>query len=108
MRALSRSGFTRLGSRREIMIKAIVIEPGKKPVLAEVKNELKEFQRLVGGYIQTITFGRDIVICNEDGRLLGLEPCATVHGVDFVGTIVIVGRDGEEFTDVTENAWRYM
>lgn len=90
------------------MIKAIIIEPGKAPVETMIKNELSELQRIVGGYIETVTFGREVVICNEDGRLKGLEHCATVHGVDFVGTIIIVGRRGGTFTDVPENEWRFM
>ena len=65
-----------------------------------VKNELKEFQDLVGGPIEAVTIATDaVVICNEEGRLQGLEPNCNYMGIDFVGPILIVGVDGEEFTD---------
>lgn len=55
----------------------------------------------VGGYIETVTFAQDAcVICNEEGRLLGMEDNCRFLGVDFVGPILVVGVDGEKFTDV--------
>lgn len=42
------------------------------------------------------------IICNEEGRLIGLEPNCTLLGVHFVGSIVVAGVDGEEFTDLPE------
>lgn len=41
------------------------------------------------------------IICNEEGRLLGMPHNCIVCGVDFVGPIVFVGVDGEEFSDLT-------
>ena len=65
-----------------------------------VPNDLHVLQQLVDGYIETGTFASDAgVICNEEGRLKDLEHNCKYCGVDFVGTILIVGIDGDEFTD---------
>lgn len=65
-----------------------------------IPNDLHVLQQLVGGYIETVTFATDAaIICNEEGRLHGLEHNCSYLGVDFVGPILIVGVDGDEFTD---------
>lgn len=65
-----------------------------------VPNDLHILQQLVDGYIETVTLATDAcVICNEEGRLKDLEHNCKYCGVDFVGTIPIVGIDGDEFTD---------
>ncbi|WP_302645006.1 DUF3846 domain-containing protein [Dysosmobacter sp.] len=62
-------------------------------------------QAAVGGYIETVTFASDaVVICNEEGRLQGLPHNCTFLGVDFVGPILIVGRTGDELTDLDPDA----
>lgn len=66
-----------------------------------IPNDLRTLQELVGGgNIETFTFAEDAcLICNENGRGLGLEENCTFLGMDFVGPILIVGIQGEEFTD---------
>ncbi|MCI7282657.1 MAG: DUF3846 domain-containing protein [Dysosmobacter sp.] len=44
------------------------------------------------------------MICNEEGRLQGLPHNCTFLGVDFVGPILIVGRTGDELTDLDPDA----
>ena len=58
-------------------------------------------QTEVEGYIEVITlpYGAAL-ICNEDGRILGLPDNGRMCGVDVVGTALIVGVNGEEFCDV--------
>ena len=84
-------------------MKAIRKKPGCAPELVEVENTLKALQQEVGGYIETVTIASDaVVICNEEGRILGLPDNCRVCGVDFVGTILVVGRNKDEFCDVPE------
>ena len=54
-------------------MKAIRKKPGCAPELVEVENTLKALQQEVGGYIEVITlpYGAAL-ICNEEGRILGL------------------------------------
>ena len=68
-----------------------------------MENTLKALQREVSGYIETVTIASDeVIICNEEGRILGLPDNCRVCGVDFVGTVLIVGTKGDEFCDVPE------
>lgn len=78
-------------------------EPGKSWVDVEIDNELKPLQDAVGGYLESFTFAEDAcVLCDEEGLLKGKPYNATVCGVPFVGTVLIVGVAGEDFTDLTE------
>ena len=84
-------------------MKAIRKKPGCAPEIIEVENTLKALQREVSGYIETVTIASDaVIICNEEGRILGLPYNCRFVGVDFVGTILVVGRDRDEFCDVPE------
>ncbi|MEE0120581.1 MAG: DUF3846 domain-containing protein [Agathobaculum butyriciproducens] len=84
-------------------MKAIRKKPGCAPEIIEVGNTLKALQREVSGYIETVTIASDaVIICNEEGRILGLPDNCRVCGVDFVGTVLIVGTKGDEFCDVPE------
>lgn len=84
-------------------MKAIRKKPGCEPELVEVENTLRVLQTEVGGYIETVTIASDaVVICNEEGRLCGLPYNCRFVGVDFVGTILVVGRNKDEFCDVPE------
>lgn len=84
-------------------MKAIRKKPGCTPEIIEVDNTLKALQAEVGGYIETVTIASDaVVICNEEGRILGLPDNGRVCGVDVVGTVLIVGTKDDEFCDVPE------
>lgn len=82
-------------------MKVFFKEPGKRLRQINVPNELHTLQELVGGYIETVTVFEDMtILCNEEGRLHGLPYNCEVLGIDFVGPIVFVGVDGENFCDV--------
>lgn len=76
-------------------------QPRKPPKHVWITNSLKNLQAYVGGYIETVTLAEDLVIiCNEEGRLLGLPYNCNICGVDFVGDIIIARVQGEEFADL--------
>lgn len=87
---------------KENQILVVIKEPGEAPRVEPLfDNDLKAFQKAVGGYIETVTIATDLVIiCNEEGRLKGLPHNTTVFGVDFVGTIIAAGVKGEEFASL--------
>ena len=87
---------------KESKIFVVIKEPGKAPVIEPMfDNSLESFQKAVGGYIETVTISDDLVIiCNEEGRLMDLPMNVDVSGIGFVGTIVVAGVDGEEFSSV--------
>ena len=84
-------------------MKVIIKQPGKELEVAEIENTLPALQRAVGGYIETVTLATDCcIICNEEGRLEGLPYNLTFCGVSFVGPILVVGVDEDEFTSLDE------
>lgn len=99
----------------EKLIQVIAVKPYSAPAPLRIENTLQAFQDFVGGYIETITIADDLcIVCNEDGRLMNLPPNCTINGMSFVGNIMIVKVDGDEFTDMDDedvgillDAWRW-
>lgn len=90
------------------MISALIKRPGEIPRHVNVSNSLEALQKNVDGYIEAVTVATDLcIICNEEGRLLGLPYNCRLLGHDFVGTILMVRADGEEFTDLPAT-WKEM
>ena len=79
----------------------IIKRPGEPPRHVTMSLTLENLQRYVGGYIETVTLANDCcIICDEEGRLKGKPYNCTICNIDFVGDIVFVGVDGDEFTDI--------
>ena len=87
-------------------IKVIIKRPDEKyGHVTYISPSLKNLQTQVGGHIETVTIGDGIVIiCNEDGKNIGLERNFIMGFIPFietvVGTVVICGADGEDFGDI--------
>ena len=90
----------------------VMVEPHKTPYVTEISDELSALQRCVGGYIEVVGNGDGtLIICNEEGKLQGLEGNRRIHdGMSIIaGTFFVVGEDGEEFRSLTESeVMRYM
>ena len=87
-------------------IKAIIKRPDE-PIghVSWISDTLENLQRTVGGLIEVVPITPDglVMICNEEGKLRGLEKnfvmgmmCKDV----IVGDVIICGTEGEEFADV--------
>lgn len=88
--------------KKEITV--IFKEPGLDPVEVTVPNELRQFQSMVGGYIETVPFTREILIlCDEEGRIKMRTPNIMLRGDVIVGPVVFVGVDEDSFTDCPLN-----
>lgn len=82
-------------------IGVIIKEPGRVPRHVNISNTLENLQKTVGGYIETVTLRSDlVVICDEEGRIKGKPHCCNIGGVDFCGTVILAGVDGDEFADI--------
>lgn len=78
-------------------IKVLIKRPGEPPRSVWISDTLENLQRTVGGYIETVTLTRNlVVICDEEGRLKGKLHNCTINGVSFVGDIIVAGVEGEE------------
>ena len=76
-------------------IKVLIKDPGLPARFLTIPNDLKTLQGIVDGYIEIVAVDD---ICNEEGRIRGMQPNITFGGHDFVGTIVMTGHQGEELT----------
>ena len=91
----------------------LIVEPGKKPRKAEIDESLEGMQQVVGGYIQAIYPFEDPValICNEEGKLLGLPLNRALKDEDgdicdiIAGTFFLCGAPlgSESFTGLEED-----
>lgn len=82
-------------------IKVIIKKPEDEfGRLVEVENELEVFQSIVGGYIETMGYKNLVIICNEEGKLRGLQPNVVLGRDMLVGTIIVCGASGDEFSDI--------
>ena len=90
----------------------VMVEPHKEPYVTEIKDEFSALQKAVGGYIEVVGNGDGtLIICNEEGKLQGLEGNRRImDGASVIaGTFFIVGDDGENFRSLTESeAVKYM
>ena len=86
-------------------IRAIIKRPDEKfGHVTNISNTLKNLQRIVDGPIEVVPFaGNMVIICNEEGKLRGLDKNFIIkhtYSADvIVGEIAIVGVDGEDFCD---------
>lgn len=73
--------------------------PNEAPSIKEVVDDLSTWQGLVGGYIEVVPYGDEnlniLVICNEEGKLKGLQPNIYYYSDILVGNIVFVSSNAE-------------
>lgn len=93
-------------------IKCIVKRPDEDfGHMTSISDSLKNLQNIVGGYIECVYLSEDLVIiCDEEGKLKGREPNVPLKGDVLVGTIIVVGNDGDSFGDIpiTFGEWKEM
>ena len=72
-------------------------------------NTLEAFQTAVGGDIETLGLDSGaVLVCNEEGKLLGLPANRRVGGDTIAGTFLIAGSADGEFCPLSdEDAARY-
>ena len=90
---------------RSDMLKILIVEPGKEPYEAEIRDELKAKQSVVGGLIQPVYFTRDdnvLVYCDEEFLLKSCEPNRKVGDIIIHGTFMVVGNGENEYGEGIE------
>ncbi|MCD7892549.1 MAG: DUF3846 domain-containing protein [Erysipelotrichaceae bacterium] len=76
-------------------IKVILVKPNENPAIVDIYNSLYSFQSIVGGHIEIITYKDSLIICNEEGKLKGLEANRQVGNDVIAGPFIICGGDQE-------------
>lgn len=92
----------------EKTIKVLMVEPMKEPYPAEVENTLEGLQRAVGGYIETV-YLEDcaVLVCNEEGKLLGLPGNRSLGNDIIAGAFFVAGsNDDGDFVSLAEDKIR--
>lgn len=84
-------------STKEKEITVLKVEPGKSPETVTMPNTLDAMQKMVGGYIEVLPLSDVCLVCNEDGKLLGLEGNRRLGNDIIVGTFFLAGdtRSGD-------------
>ena len=85
---------------KDKVIKVLKVEPKKAPEIYLLKNELESLQKAVSigaeytGLIEIINLDRGVcLLCNEEGKLIGLEPNRRLGNDIICGVFYIIGED---------------
>ena len=86
-------------------IKCIVKRPDEKyGHMTSVSDNLKNLQKIVGGYIEVVPVSTDktkiVCICDEEDKLKGYDRNFKLYGDVIVGTVIICGVEEDEFADI--------
>ena len=72
--------------------------------VAWIDDSLESLQDAVEGYIETVPLeGNVVLICNEEGKLIGLDRNFLLGNDWIVGTVIIIGTDGDELADLPDS-----
>ena len=83
-------------------IKVLMVEPGKHPRVVMLKDDLDSLQKAVSigadyqGLIEFVGLGNnDCIMCNEEGKLIGLEGNRRLGNDILVGVFYIMSENDE-------------
>ena len=81
-------------------IRVLKVEPHKHPEVVELANDLDSLQKAVSigsdhqGLIEIIPIADNVcILCNEEGKLIGLEGNRRLGNDIIVGIFYVVGED---------------
>lgn len=87
----------------ENKLRVVMVEPGKPAYETEIENTLEAEQEAVGGYIEVLPLDNGkLMICNEEGKLNGMQGNRRIGKDIIAGPFFIVGEDGDEFRSLTD------
>ena len=91
----------------ENKLRCLLVEPYRLPEVIEINNTLEDKQKIVGGYIECAYLPNDeevVIICNEEGKINGLQLNRDIGHDIIAGPFLIVGDDYEngDFKSLTD------
>lgn len=88
--------------QKEPEITVLKVEPGRAPEEVTIPNTLEAMQKIVGGLIEIVYLDDVCLVCNEEGKLMGLEGNRRVGRDIISGTFFLAGdTDYGEFCSLT-------
>lgn len=100
---------------KEKTIRVLKVEPQKLPVVCELENQLHSLQEAVSigahytGLIEIITLDtQTCILCNEEGKLIGLTPNRRLGKDILCGVFYVTGQDDEgNLTSLNDDAMQF-
>ena len=99
-------------------MKVVLCEPHKEAVITEIDGSLEDMQEVVGGLIEPMYLDDEVVaICNEEGKLVGLDLNRAIFNekheiADIIaGTFFVVAApaDSDSFASLSDEvAAKYL
>ena len=72
-------------------MKILAVRTGELPEVIDIEHSLDAESEFVGGYIQTISLSSTaILVCNDDGKVIGLKPNRVIPGDLMVEMIFVI------------------
>lgn len=98
-------------AEREQFIMVVLCEPGKEARVTTIPNNLESLQKTVGGYIEAVyPFEYPVaIICNEEGKLNGMELNRALHDdsgqlLDIIaGPFIVAGLSDDGFASLSKD-----
>jgi len=89
-------------AKKDITI--IYVPVAGNPYPMTIEPTLEMFQALVEGYFEYFFITPTMaIVCNEDGRLKGMQHNVTVKGTDFCGPVFFVGIKRNDWADCPQS-----
>ena len=101
----------------EAKVRCIIKRPDEQyGHVTNISTSLKNLQRIVEGPIEMVSCGgSSVIICNEEGKLRGLEKNFVIGFSGMVtdvivGEVIVIGVDGEDLCDlpISFDAWKRL
>ena len=94
------------------LLRVVALEPSKQPYVAEVADDFRAFQQAVNGHFEVAYPFEDdaVLVVNEEGLILDLEPNCIINGNLYVGQAFIVrnGGDGNLYSLTDHQVQNYL
>lgn len=91
-------------------MRVLIVKPQERPYVAEIEKGLKPMQEIVGGYIEMMDLdGNTSLVCNDEGKIQGLEGNRRIGRDIIAGTFFLCGfnEDGESISLTDEQISKY-
>ncbi|PWL55837.1 MAG: hypothetical protein DBY38_00665 [Clostridium cadaveris] len=91
-------------------MRVLIVQPQIRPYVAEIEEGLKPMQEIVGGSIEMVDLDENTsLVCNEEGKIIGLEGNRRIGRDIIAGTFFLCGfnEDGESISLTDEQISKY-
>ena len=92
------------------MMKVIKKLPGKQAEFAFIDGTLESIQEAVDGYFRPVAlFDGLVMLCNDDGNILGMQPNFPIQTIGMiVGPVIFVREEKDNYVSVAESDMRKL